>query len=266
MNILNKKNREFLLLALVAVLAILFFKSCSNARAAEAEMKRNQDIHDQNLRALNDTITLVRNKAGDLVAEKSSFVSTIEDLEKANKDLYDETQKEIGRLNSIIKSNVTASTGGFVVSNELKRYPDGNTYGLLFEKSSVDSTLKWTVEGESRFKLTGQNLEAGETEIFKNEMNLSIVLGFKKQDNGDYKVFARSASPNVTFDSLSGVLIIPKPDEVDPIFTPGITKEKNKKFGVGVQLGYGALFDFKNQRLSSGPYFGLGISYNIIKF
>ena len=254
----NKDNREYVLLAGLAVVCMLWFKSCSDQRAAKANMERQSDINEQNMRAMKDTIHLVKNKVGELEAVKSSYVSKLADLEKIHNVLYKEIKKEKGTTNALIKSSVSINNN-IIVSNELKRYSDGLTYGLEFSNVKVDSGMTWSIKGISKFKFDKMEIIPGTTEILQNEIKLKIVLGFKTANNGDYEVFARSASPNISFDSLDGVLLIPK--KPDPLLNPA---SKKKRFGIGVQLGYGA--NMVNKQVFVGPFVGIGISYNILSF
>ncbi len=256
----SKDNRQFVLLAALVIVCMLWFRQCSATQQQKAEAERQLKITEQNNRALTDSLRYVKNRAGDIEAVKSSFISKLEDLEKLNKDLYAESKKENGKLLSIIKGSINVNTGNVVISNELKKYPDGKTYGLLFEKERKDSGMVWSIKGESKFKLENNTIFPGQTEIFDNNMKLKIVLGFKtNKKTGDYEVFARSGSPYVTFDSLESALFIPK--HPDPLLTP---PQRNKRFGLGVHVGYGV--GFLNKQLMLTPYVGVGISYNIIKF
>ena len=256
--IFNRNNMQFLTLAGLVIVCMLWFKSCSKQNQIKAEAERQQKINEQNIRALNDTLHFVKNKAGDIEAVKSAFVAKLSDLEKLNKDLYAESKKEIGELKGIIKGSLGAGVGNVVISNELKRYPDGKTYGLLFKDTKSDSGMVWKIDGESKFKWENNTIFAGTTTINSNTMKLKVVLGFK-ENKGNYEVFARSASPNVVFDELSGVLLIPK--KPDPLITP---PGKDKKFGLGLHVGYGV--GLLNKQVMLTPYIGVGLSYNIIKF
>lgn len=256
--IFKKENREMILIVALALMAFLWIRGCNREKNAEAEAKRQEAINAQNQRALQDSLRYVKNKAGEIEAIKSSFVSKLEDLEKLNKDLYLESKKEIGNLKALIKGSIGINTGNVVMSNELKHYPDGVTHGLLFEKTKIDSGLVWSIKGESKFKLENNTIFPGQTEIFNNQIKLKLVLGFK-ENKDNYEVFARSASPYVTFDDLSGVMLIPK--KADPLLTPPV---KNKKFGLGIHVGYGV--GFFNKQVMLTPYVGVGLQYNLIKF
>ena len=257
-NIFKKENREFILIVALAVAIALWWRGCSKTNQAEEELKRQQAINAQNNRALTDSLRHEKNKAGDIEAVKSVFVTKLKDLENLNKSLYLESKKEIGNLKGIIQGMAQGGVQNVVISNDLKRYPDGKTYGLLFKDTKVDSGMVWNINGESKFKMENNTIFPGTTEIFDNKMKIKLVLGFK-ENKDNYEVFARSPSPNVTFDELSGALFIPK--KADPLLTP---PAKNKKFGIGIQVGYGV--GFMNKQVMLTPYVGFGIHYNLLKF
>lgn len=255
----NPNKRQFLMIAAIVLIAMFYFRSCQKQSQLKDEMKRQELINAQNTRALQDSVRYEKNKAGDIEAVKSSFVTKLSDLEKLNKDLYLETKKEIGNLKSIIKAGLTADGGGFTVSNDLKKYPDGKTYGLLFENTKQDTGMVWTIKGESKFMFDNNNLFPGTTTIFENQLKMKLIMGFKENKEGNYEVFARSGSPNITFNDLDGVLIIPKkPDLTTPV-------AKKKRWGLGPQIGIGVGSDLSGN-LKLGPYVGFGLSYNLLQF
>lgn len=255
--IFSRDNRQFVLIAALVIVCMLWFRQCDNTKKQKAEAEKQELINSQNVRALSDSIRYVKNKAGDIEAIKSSFVSKLSDLERVNRDLYAESKKEIGNLKALIKGSFTGGVGGIVISNELKRYPDGKTYGLAFKDTKIDSGMVWKIDGESKFKWENNTIFPSTTTINSNTMKLKIVLGFK-DNKGNYEVFARSASPNVTIDELSGVLLIPKkPDLLTPV-------AKKKKFSVGINIGYG--IGINNKQLYLTPFIGIGLSYNLFSF
>lgn len=254
----NPNNRSFLIGAALVIFIMLYFRSCQNNRALRAEMDRQEKIHDQNVRALNDTIRIVTNRAGELEATKSSFIATVEELKKLNADLYAEVQKEIGDVKSLIKAGVTVDNP-ITVSNELADYGNGS-YGLKFEKLVDTDTMFSHIKGVSRFSINNNVIMPGTTEITTNKTKFNIVLGFKEVDE-NYEVFARSNNPNVEVFSLDGSLILPKNKKSDDVLTP---PTKTKRFGLGPTIGMG--FGTVGGRWGATPYVGFGLHYSILNF
>lgn len=45
-----------------------------------------------------------------------------------------------------------------------------------------------------------------------------------------------------------------------------VSVPKQKRMGISFQTGFGGVYDMKNSNISYGPYIGLGLNYNIIKW
>lgn len=251
----DPKMQKIILLAAAVLFACLWIQSCRSKQELKAEAERKEAISEQNQRALTDSLHHEKNKNGDVEAIKSSFVSTIADLKKTNSDLYAESKKEIGNLIALVKGNASVNTGGVTISNSLVKYPDGQTFGLAFDKTQTDSGLVSTIKGESKFKMENNTIFPGSTDIIENKMKIKMVLGFTEDDK-NYRVFARSVSPKVEFDDLSGVLLIQKKPGLECPPAP-----KKKRFGVGAQIGIGL-----GPNLQPSPFVGIGVSYNLISF
>ena len=257
----NDKLQKFILFAALILALVMWFQSCNSKKQLALDSDKQHQIDMQNEKATTDSLHFTKNKVGELEAFKASFVSKIEDLQKVNVALYNQIQKEKGKVTGIIDGKVTVVTKDVIMSNTLKRYQDGKTFGFLFSKDlDKKDGFTFSVKGESKFTKINDTIFAGSTDIFESKSNLELIMGFK-EENKQYNVFARSKNSNVIIDSLSGVLIIPRPDKHDILQNP----EKPKRWGIGFQAGVGFGL-VKNQVFLTVPYIGIGISYNIIRF
>lgn len=69
--------------------------------------------------------------------------------------------------------------------------------------------------------------------------------------------------------SLDTINVYPKTIYTNTIITNDkIIKEKRKKFGLGINFGYGIQYNYYNakNKLNYGPYIGIGLQYNIWSF
>lgn len=254
-NLFSEKNIKITLLVGIVIFMMLWLKSCNDARDAKSQAEIQLKINEQNLRAANDSIRIMKTKNGELEAVKSSFVSKLEDLQSLNENLYAEVKKEIGTVKSLIKAQGQIGRDNVVMSNELKKYPDGKTFGLLFKDIYSDSALTWTLKGESKFQMENNTIFPGKTIIEENRLKVKLVMGFK-ENKDNFEVFARSASPYVSFNDLDGVLLIPKKNDIT---TP--PAERKKRFGLGPNISVGIGANFK-----PSIYVGFGLQYNLIRF
>ena len=258
----NDKLQKFILFGALILALVMWFQSCNSKKQLALESDKQHAIDLQNEKASTDSLHFTKNKVGELEASKASYISKMEDLQKTNASLYEQIKKEKGKVVSVIDGKVTVVTKDVIMSNTLKKYPDGKTFGLLFNKDfDKKDGYTFSIKGESKFMKVNDTIFPGATDILESKSNLELFMGFKEDDK-QYNVFARSKNKNVIIDSLSGVLIIPKPDKTDPL---QVTPPKPKRFGVGFQVGCGFGL-VKSQVFLTLPYIGVGISYNIIRF
>lgn len=235
--------------ALVAVVCIQW--QCSRDKTRKFD--RDRKISEQNQRALVSEIGVEKTKSGLLESSRAAFVAKAGELESLNKRLSVELEETRGRVVTIIHTETVTEMQPVTMGNEIVNFPD-SVYGLRFRSVSGDSGATWEIGGISRFRLANGKLSAGTTTIDRNRMTLDLTLGFREV-GGNYEVFARSKSPNVVIGELDGALIIPrKPDLNQPVV-------KKKRFGIGVNAGYGIGLDLKPQ-----PFIGLGIGWDAIRF
>lgn len=259
----DPNKRSFVLLAVAALAIMMWWRTCNSEKNAAAAAVVKLEISEQNLRAKTDSLHTIIVKGPGKVPEKedftSSYISKISDLEKLNKNLYDEAQAESKKnadLKAIIAGGITANNP-LEISEQLISYGD-SAYGLAFDKSSKSDSLDYALVGVSKFSIKKNKILPGLTELSENEIKIKMVLGFREDDKtGNYVVFMRSPSKLIKIDSLSGSLIIPKKggDIIPQV------PVKPKKFGIGIFVGAGVGANFV-----PGPVIGIGLSYNIFNF
>lgn len=242
-------DNKVLLGAIIALLVMALLQTCNSYNALKRDMQRSQEIAAQNQAALQQTVLAhEKNRAGETEAIRLAFVSKMEDLRSLNKELYEESKKEIGTLKAIINGKLTASQKPVSIGNGLEQYPD-SVFGLRFATSSE----KWSVRGVSKFSIRDNKILPDSTTILENRVSIDLVMGFKEQDDR-YEIFARSTNDDVTVNKLDGALFIPKkPDLLTP-------PQRPKRLGIGFSVGYGI------GPGGIGPYVGVGLNYNLIRF
>ena len=89
------KRKDIVLLAIVAILCLLLFRQCDGNLSLKSQIK----IQNMNLDALKDTVRVQKNKAGEATYVRKTLLADKKSLEKLNKDLKDELDKNGGKLN-----------------------------------------------------------------------------------------------------------------------------------------------------------------------
>lgn len=66
---------------------------------------------------------------------------------------------------------------------------------------------------------------------------------------------------------LEEISVYPKTTVVTNTVTETVyEKRKPTRFGIGIQAGFGGMYGLKSNEIDAGPYIGVGISYNLIRF
>ncbi len=64
---------------------------------------------------------------------------------------------------------------------------------------------------------------------------------------------------------LEEISVYPKTKIITQTITIG-QERKPTRFGVGVQVGFGACYGLVEKKVDAGPYIGIGMSYNFVRF
>jgi hypothetical protein len=221
-------------LLLVAVISILLnVKSCKNNAELKADLAFQKTIADNNYDALNSEVKTLKTKNGELEYAKTILYTDIEGLEKLNKDLAEELKKEKGKVRIITDIETVIEYVPVTVPNTITNYGSGK-YGLAFNSTYRDSGLYSRIEGVSKFKLIDNALMPDSTSITKNTLEIDVIYGMRERDD-KIEVFARSASPLVSFKEIQGAYIMGKDNTILPDDKP---KAKPVKWILGPQIGY----------------------------
>lgn len=205
---------------------------------------RESDHSAQNLIALNDTIREFRDQWNQYVSERSSYVTgkDIEELQKWNRELYDELKKEMGDVKSLTRSRIVVVRTDTIWKTRSERIND-STWVLTYNNRYEDSSLTQKIELKSKIRTDGTHVNMLETNMVQNETQLKIKL-VHTVENDTVKVKASSLSPFIKFSELDAYTMIP----VHP---------KENRFIVGPYVGIG---------IGKGgfqPQIGLGVTYNL---
>lgn len=229
----------------LAIVALLFLIVTCHGVQKEYSLNQKWKLY-KNL--MEDTLVQYRDKNGVL----SSKVNVLEVLNKnqilelnTNKQtlirLQDELKVQQGRVtNSVGFSGQTKFDT--IIKTEIKYVYDtiienGDTILIPLQKYAVHHNDRWV---KVNFDSDSSNTQI--SILLENEYTVSLVKKKKK-----YEAIVKNYNPYSSVSEISAVSLqgFPRP----------------KKFGLGVQLGYGINSSFRIQ-----PYIGVGVSYNIIRF
>lgn len=248
-----KNNRTLgIALGVAAASLLLNLKQCSRT----SELRKEVKVANQNINALNDTIRVTKDKAGQAEYNKLSLLTDkVSNLEKLSADLYAEVKKLKGKPATIIKGDVV------VVHDTVPLIVKGEVIGdVVHTPFNFDSTYS---EGNYR-KLAGYtkyNLKTGEASGLKtvDEFGIRLVTGIKNLDKGKPEIFFKSAYPGFSVTALEGAVLDPK------LFS----KKKVPLITGGISIGWTpTAYDLNTKKFDFKPTrFGVnaGININVLK-
>lgn len=263
--------RNVLIGAVILLLLALGFMGNKNA-----QQKIDLNIADQNQKALIDSVRVSKNKAGQIEYSKNILVAEKEDLEKLNKDLYGEYMKEHGKVSELTSTIITIKgkpSDTIKLPSQLIKYENGDK-GLAWEYDTIfDAKNYRKIKGVSNFKIDFSQMTYTLTPLTTNittfDIGFNVVQGLRETKAGDVEMFVRSDHPGFEVKDLSAVIINPKTHPVLEKFantSANAANSKSKRFGIGVNAGYGIYIDNTNKTAGVGIIAGVGVSYSLIKF
>lgn len=208
---------------------------------------RRLDISDQNLLAFKGKLEQVELKNGELLSARDSYVATINDLEEllgiAKQEARDIQRQLNSKIAYIAKLEQNTRVEYIEVVKDSIIYVNNNSQKVITAFHYNDNWLSLigenevTMNGEFDCKTTLRNIQ----------MNTPLTVGL----TNDYKIFVKSENPYVNFSSIEGAVIDKQ-----------ALKPRKQRFGWGLQLGIGAMYDVVDKNVAVGPYAGLGVELN----
>jgi len=254
------KRKDIVLLAIVAALCLLLFRQCDSNLSLKSQIK----IQNMNLDALKDTVRIQENKAGEATYVRKTLLSSKEDLEKLNKGLAEELDKQKGKVIVIEKVITETKVDTHYVNNYLTSYQNGN-YSLDWKYDSLFSVNNYRkFSGKSFFIVDTINNSVipGKTRIDQDEMGFSFITGLREKDKA-LEIFVTPKYPGMKITDIEGAVIDPYKSDVLKTMFPNKKWSVGPYVGIGVGAGYGL-----NGKPIAGPVFniGLGVQYSWFKF
>lgn len=264
-SIWNFLNSRITLYILIVVSAVLFAGTCSRNSNLREEAERQS----QNISALNDSITTVKLKNGELQSSRDAYMASAKELEQFNKELSDEVKAQKGKVLTLNRIVFQLKQDTSDLREFIRNLPDPNppvqdddsTWTVSWSTSYVyDSTNYDRYDGKTQVRLRGpldlSKISVGhqQTYLTFRDSQIGLTWGQKWEGSGKNKrlrVYAQTAHPAFKTKLLEGVYV-DYPQK----------KHWFTGFGIGPQLGLG--YDPFGQKFY--PYLGLGINYNIYQF
>lgn len=180
---MNKNILFSTVIGLLIIIIVIMFNKMS-------DLKDNIRINNTNISALNDSLKTYKTKNGQIVAEKEAFYSSLKELEKINKNLYD----TVKRLEKELKIKTNTIQVVTVQGQVITQYDT-----IIIDKEKLsDSITKFSISASNNDSIISSvsNIElklynsCDSLYIIDYSLNntfnidnlkLNIITGYKKQ-------------------------------------------------------------------------------------
>ena len=264
--ITDPKNTRMLLLGAVVIFLLLFLQQCNATKAAKAEveLQKQETVRiSNNYDAAMDTIKQTKVDDNTWRSEKLGYELTLDELKGKYADLLGDFKVEKNKPpKTIIKTEfiIKEKIDSVLVTSILDSA--GNGYLVIVDTARYDSANFRYLNGNIPYKLVLNEIDSsyklvpdlGTFEITQG-MNLNLGL-FQDKDTKKISIMADTDYPGITFTKIDGASIMDDPANKK------ILRDMRKPWGLGLNVGYGAIVDVKNGSVATGPYVGFGISYS----
>jgi len=248
---------------IIIIILIVLFSLWQRNRTLNSKIK----THQNNIEVLNDTITTIKLRNGDLESSVLGFKANAKELKDYNDKLAKQVKKEKGKV--ITLNNIVFTLNQNLT--DLNQYID--SLQSIFDKpTQINDSLwviKWTLpyyynddnydiySGSTYITVNGKlecikNIKLNHkfTELTNRDSKMTLTWGQKYED-GRVHIFARTSHPAFQAQLLEGTYV-------------DYPKKRHWFTGFGIGPNFTLGYDFVNSK--SAAILGIGIQYNIYQW
>ncbi len=221
------KNVIIGLLTIICII-LIFSTTCS--------LRHNVDYRN-NIEALTDSVHVYKLKNGELLYSKKMLTG---DLSNAEHQLG-VTKKQLKEIERQLKSKTEQLT-------KIEATVKIDTIVMHDSVFVEDSVLKSNFRYNDRWVAMNGTVKVNSDSTINttlNSLTMDVPLLYGVTDNN--QVVATSENNYITIRNLNAIK-----KESD---------EKDKHWSIGLQIGFGAQYGLRYNKMDYGPYFGIGVSY-----
>lgn len=261
------KSKLFVAAIIISLISLSAYQ-CSRIQ----ELKRRQQISDQNQIALNDSIRYEKLKNGEFQASITSYIASEKELKELNKSLYDKIKQQSGDIfslnNAIIQLRLdSAMLSKYLVEKDkvIQRLLklDENTYAAPWSLSYRYDSLNYDVfTGRTYIQIGNKDpleLLHVDTEMINRLTQIDLTWG-QKVEKDKLRIFIQSSYPGFNVAQMEGVLIDPN----NSPYIKSLLRKKHWFSGFSVGLGVSGGFNITTGKY--GLVVGPSILWNIYTF
>jgi hypothetical protein len=253
-------NKSSYIFILGALFVLLFLRQCNRIEKLKNEVTIAQDDANRsfnNYLASKDSVSILKNSNGDLLATIRSYefdVSNLKGDQKAMIDKYTKVlnlNKDLNRVNTLLKADLELkdsllaattitqidSTTSRIAYDRFDDFGGGNTRSLTGSSVVRFENGKFQVLGQSQFNI---------------EQTLTLSAAVEEVD-GSNRLKLSTSYPGLEISNIENINLI----------NTKLNQRSKKKAGwsVGIGVGYGINLN-NNQVISTGPSIGIGVYWS----
>ena len=219
----------------IAIIAVIW--GCYSNKLNDSE---------QNLKAARGHIEQVELKNGELLTSRDSYIAKIGDLE----ELLDISKKEAKEIQRQLDSKIAYISK---LESEVRvEYIETVRDSIIYINDTDEISTLFSFRDEW-LSLNGENIiclgENFDCQTYINNLQMSVPLNVGLTN--DYQIFVKTPNPYVSFSNIDGVVI-----------DNSVLRPRKKRFGWGLHMGIGAMYDIIDNDVAVGPYGGFGVHIN----
>lgn len=251
----DPKNRSVVLLGIIVAMGI--FLAFKNAKINELET--DKAIMENNIFALQDTLRVTRDELGNVTAERGAFQATIGDLREMNEYLADKIDSLENDVSTITVTDIEVQRDTVFTSDTEWVYTAEEYFKLNWNFSDSGSWGSRIIEGYNTFTVDSDStITPIETVLTQDSFNMVLTTGFRRTPEGKFFTYATTDFPNVNIRNVQGAVLDPTMFNIPKVQEE---RERRRKWGIGLQVGYGA-----TAQGDLTPYVGVGVQRNIFSW
>jgi hypothetical protein len=233
------------------IILLLFLQQCGKNSSLEEKAK----IDHQNWIASVDSVRVIKNRLGEEISVKNSFIASEKELKALNEKLYNDVKKLEGKVITAQSSTVNVVHDVITVTNEVKKYPDGtNELKWKFDTTYTEDNGR-SIAGFSRFMIdsTGKILDRGTT-ISRDEIRIKILTGVTELDDS-FQIFVKTDYPNLKVEKMDGAILDKK----------RFMMNNESRWVIGPYAGVGIGYNTFSRTITPNYSIGFGVTFNLNK-
>ena len=123
-----------------------------------------------------------------------------------------------------------------------------------------DTITQYQPEYITKTVIRRELVEVTDTVTINDTTYISLPVERKEYRDSNYFAVVTGIRPE-----LEKISVFPKTQIITETITQTV-QSKTTRFGVGVQVGFGACYGLVGKQVDAGPYIGVGVSYNFLRF